>query len=282
MNLEAVRNWNPAPIRERYDAQRTILYALGTGAGSDPADLPYIYEKQLRALPMMAVVLASDGFWFDDPRFGIDWTKLLHGEQMLEWHRPLPPTGEVIGQTKVEAIYDRGTEKGALVVQTHTLHDADSGELIATNRATLVLRGDGGFGGSSAGAPIPHPIPERPFDLTLALPTRPEQAAIYRLSGDPNPLHIDPQVARRAGFEHPVLHGLCSYAIAGRAVIKILCDGNPDRLKRLDVRFSSPVFPGETLVTEIWKEEPGRAAFRVRAAERDVVVINNGLAEYGG
>jgi acyl dehydratase len=124
-------------------------------------------------------------------------------------------------------------------------------------------------------------LPDRPFDLAVSLATRPEQAALYRLSGDYNPLHIDPAVARSAGFDRPILQGLCSYAIAGRAIVAALCEGDADRLRRLDVRFSAPVFPGETLVTEIWKEDPGQAAFRMRVAERDIVVLNNGYAEFG-
>jgi acyl dehydratase len=280
MDIEFVRNWNPPPRREHYDAQRTMLYALGAGAGYAPEDLSYVYEKQLKALPTMAVVLASEGFWFDDPRAGIDWKNALHGEQSLELHRPLPPVGEVIGRTRVDAIYDKGPNKGAQLIQLQTLHDAQSDALLATIRATVLLRGDGGFGGSSAGLPKPHPLPERPCDTSIALATRPEQAAIYRLSGDRNPLHIDPAVAQQAGFERPILHGLCSYAFAGRAVIKALCNGDPERLQRLDVRFSNPVFPGDTLVTEIWHEAEGVAAFRVRVLERGIVAIDNGLVKY--
>lgn len=288
MNIDATKSWNPPGRRERYDAQRTILYALGVGAGRGPDDLPFVYEKQLRALPTMAAVLASEGFWFDDPRFGIDWPRLLHGEQRLEIHRPLQPAGELIGQTRVDAIYDKGADKGALLVQSQTLHDARSGELIATIGATLMLRGDGGFGATVYGPntasgtqpPKPHRLPEHRHDIEIAIATRPEQAALYRLSGDPNPLHIVPAVAQTAGFERPILQGLCSYGIAGLSIIKTLCNGDPERLRRLDARFISPVFPGETLVTEIWHERKGGAAFRVRVAERDVVAISNGRAEY--
>ena len=161
------------------------------------------------------------------------------------------------------------------------LHDAASGDLLATIGSTAFLRGDGGFGGRSDGAPKPHPMPtDRPADLTLDFATRPEQALIYRLSGDYNPLHVDPEVAVAGGFPAPILHGLCTYGIAGRAAVKGLCGGDPARLKRLDVRFSSPVYPGETLRVEIWREGAGQASLRVRVVERDLVVLQNGLVEY--
>ena len=280
MDIDSVMRWNPEPIRERYDSRRTILYALGVGAGAQPDELRYVYEHGLEALPTMAVVLATEGFPAKADPTGIDWGRALHGEQGLEMHRPLPGTGDVIGRSRIDGLYDKGPGKDAILVQSRTLHDATTGDLIATTRATIILRGQGGFGGTAEGAPRPHAMPERPFDLSVALPTRPDQAAIYRLSGDLNPLHIDPAAAHRLGFDHPILHGLCSYAIAGRAVVTALCGGDAGRLTRLDVRFSAPVFAGETLVTEIWKEDAGRAAFRVRVAERDTIVLNNGLAEY--
>ena len=152
--------------------------------------------------------------------------------------------------------------------------------LIATVRQCSFLRGDGGFGGRSDGAPAPHPMPDRPTDDVIRMRTRPEQALIYRLSGDYNPLHIDPKVAEQGGFERPILHGLATYGVAGRAVLKALCGDQPERLRRFDVRFSSPVYPGESLDIAIWREGTGRAALRARAVERDVVVLQNGYVEY--
>jgi acyl dehydratase len=184
----------------------------------------------------------------------------------------------LIGQTSIEGLYDKGS-KGAVLALKRELRDAD-GVLLATVRSSAFLRADGGFGGSSAGQAFPHLIPDRPPDTSLSIATRLDQALIYRMSGDFNPLHVDPAVARQAGFERPILHGLCTYGIAGRAIIKALCGGDPERLRRLDVRFSTPVYPGETLVTEIWLEEGQRAAFRVKVAERDVVALNNGRADY--
>jgi acyl dehydratase len=274
------------PVTQAYTERDSILYALGVGAGSvDPAtDLRYLYEGApggLQALPGMAVVLATGPFWMQDPATGIDWRRILHGEQTLRLHRPLPAAARVVGQQRIEALIDKGAGKGALMLLGRTLHDAGSGDLLATVGSTVFMRGDGGFGGRPDGAPRPHPMPEgRGPELALDLPTRAEQAALYRLSGDLNPLHVDPAVAAAAGFERPILHGLCSYGIAARAVIRLLCGNEATRLTRFDARFASPAFPGETLRTEVWRDGPGRASFRARVVERDQIILNHGLAEF--
>jgi len=284
MNVDYVRNWRMGPRPVRYDAMRSILYALGVGAGADPAELALVYEKRLQALPTMALVLADPGFWLMQPPAAVDWPKVLHGEQFLTLHRPLPATGVVDVESWTQALYDRGREKGAVLVQATRLREADGGAAIATARATLLLRGDGGFDSAAPAAPAaparPHAMPTRAPDMAVALATRADQAMLYRLSGDLNPLHIDPDAARAAGFARPILHGLCTYGFAGRAAVKALCEGDPGRLRQLDARFTSPVYPGETLITEIWREGPGCAALRVRVAERDAVVIDYGYAEY--
>lgn len=279
VNAEAVLNWRFDPVVEHYGAPRAILYALGVGAGAEESDLPLVYERGLKALPTMAVVLAGERMWMNDPRAGITFAQVLHGEQRLEIHRPLPAEATVVGQASVEGLFDKGA-KGAVLLLKRELRDQADGALLATVRSSAFLRADGGFGGSSEGQPAPHPTPDREPDLRLTFKTRDDQALIYRLSGDFNPLHADPVMAAAAGFPRPILHGLCSYGVAGRMIVKALCDGDPDRLARLDVRFSTPVFPGETLVTDIWREEPGRAAFRVRVAEREVVAISNGRADF--
>ena len=281
LNPNVVLDWPFEPVTETYDAQRTIIYALGIGAGATGAqsDLDLVYERDLKALPTMAVVLASERMWMDDPRTGITFTQILHGEQGLVIHRLLPSAGTVLSQSFIDGLYDKGA-KGAVLVTRRELRDAITGEPIATVRATAFLRADGGFGGRSEGQPAPHTLPSRTPDLELTIGTRLDQAMIYRLSGDLNPLHIDPEVARKAGFDRPILHGLCSYGIVGRALIEALCGGRPERLKRLDVRFSAPVYPGETLVIDLWREAAGRAAFRVRVRERDIVVLNNGLLDF--
>ena len=288
LDYEKILHWPLAPTTQRYEQRDTILYALGLGTAASnpvpPDDLKFVYEGAeggLACLPTMAVVLATGAFWMQDPATGIEWQKILHGEQMLTLHKPLPVAATVVGVHSVDEIYDKGEGKGALMLLTRKLYDQANGDLLATVGSTCFMRGNGGFGGKSEGAPKPHPVPtERAPDLVLDLPTRPELAALYRLSGDWNPLHIDPAVAAAAGFAQPILHGLCSYGIAGRAVLAALCGNQPARLKQLDLRFASPVFPGETISTEIWREGPGRAAFRARVVERDVLVLNNGRAEF--
>lgn len=277
---ERLLHWPIAPVTQHYGVRDTILYALGAGAGLDE-DLRFTYEEGLQALPTMAAVLACPPFWLQDPATGIVWQKVLHGEQRLSLHAPLPTAGRVVAREKVSALFDKGADKGSIMVLERSLRDETGDQLLATLETTVVLRGNGGFGGSSEGARKPHPLPvDRPADLQLDLATRPEQALLYRLSGDYNPLHADPKVATAAGFAKPILHGLCAYALAGRALLKLLCGNDAARLRQLDVRFVSPVYPGETLRTEVWLESAGRAAFRVSVVERGVVALNNGYAEY--
>jgi len=280
-----LKSWPFDDVVQSYTARDSILYALGVGLGEDPTDaneLTFLYEEGLKALPTLAVVLSRPGFWLRDPRSGVDWKQVLHGEQGFVVHRPLPPEGEVSARTRIDEIVDKGAGKGALIYSSRTLIDRRDGEPLCTLTSTTFCRGDGGFGGpgswsqSSALRPIPHSAP----DLTCDLPTSRRAALIYRLSGDLNPLHIDPEVARAAGFPRPILHGLASFGVAGHALLQRLCDYDPSRLTRMDVRFSSPVFPGETIRTEIWRIGPGQAAFRSRVIGRDVVVLNNGYAEY--
>jgi acyl dehydratase len=284
--------WPLPPTTQTYTERDTALYALGLGlARSNPASastLRFVYEGAeggLAALPTMATVLATGPFWMQDPATGIDWRRLLHAEQRLELHRPLPAAATVIGEHRVDAIYDKGADKGALMLLSRRLFDQASGDLLATVGSTAYLRGDGGFGGRSDGAPAPHPVPaDRPADHVVEHATRAEQALIYRLSGDLNPLHADAAVAQAAGFDRPILHGLCSYGIAGIAITSALCGGEAARLKRLDLRFASPVYPGETLVTEIWVTGTGRAALRMRvpgrADTKRQVVLDHGLAGF--
>lgn len=276
LNPDLLLGLEPIISRQTLSARDTMLYALGLGAN----ELCFVYEDGLKALPTMPVVLGSPGFIWRDPALGVTWQKLLHGEQWLTVHAPLPVEGEIIGTTRIEEVYDKGADKGALAITSRELHDAH-GTHLATVRGSSFMRGDGGFGGTSVGAPKPHTMPEgRAPDHQVTIKTNENQAMIYRLSGDNNPLHIDPAVAQQGGFAAPILHGLCSYGIAGRAVLRALCDNDPTRIKRFDVRFSSPVFPGETILTEIWVEGSGKAAYRAKVVERDMVVLNNGYVEF--
>lgn len=285
IDYQTLKNWPFAPIEHAYAARDSILYALGLGFGADPMDrrqLDFVYEDGLKALPTMAVVLAYPGFWLKEPGTGVDWKKVLHGEQGLKVHEPLPAAGTVVGTTRIDALVDKGAGKGALLYSTREVRDKASGRLLAEVTSCGFLRGDGGFGGPAGATPRPQPIPERAPDAATEITTLPQAALLYRLSGDFNPLHADPDVAHAAGFERPILHGLCTYGVAGHALLKLVCDYDPARLKRMDVRFSAPVYPGETIRTEVWREAEGRFAFRCIAIERKIVVLNNGYAELRG
>jgi acyl dehydratase len=281
MDYEALKNWRFEEVEQRYGKRDTILYALGLGLGHDPADahqLRFVYEKELLALPTMAVVLGYPGMFLRDPRIKADWRRLLHGEQALTLHRPLPVEGVAIARQRLTGVVDKGAERGALVFTEREVIDAATGRLLASLQSTSVLRGDGGFGGPSGPVPEPHPIPERMPDMVEDIPTLPQAALIYRLSGDMNPLHADPEIAEAAGFPRPILHGLCTFGVVGVALLKRCCGWDPARLRSMRVRFSSPVFPGETVRTEIW-HDGAIVSFRARVAGRETVVINNGRAE---
>ena len=272
-------------VTHRYTKKDTMLYALGLGVGTlDPTDmneLKYVYEKGLVALPMLAVTLAADSMRLSDPQFGVNYRMLLHAEQSLRMHKPLPVEGTVHSDATIDEIYDKGAAKGAIMYMTRKLYDAANGDLLVTMGTVSFLRGDGGFGGKSEGQPKPRPVPaDRAPDLKVEMQPSLNQALIYRLAGDYNPLHIDPEVARSAGFDRPILHGLCAYGMAGRALIKALCGDDPAKLRQLDVRFTSPVFPGEPLHAEVWRLGAGDAAFRLIATKRNVVVEDFGRFEY--
>lgn len=268
-------------VAHSYGDRETILYALGLGLGLDPMSeeaLAFVTETRLRALPTMASVLGYPGFWLRNLDTGVDWVKVLHGEQAVTLHRPLPPRGSVIGHNRVIDIIDKGPGKGALVYVERRIVEQGSGALLATLRQTAFCRGDGGFGGPKRETPPPHTIPDRAPDLVCDLPTSGQTALIYRLSGDDNPLHSDPAVARAAGYPRPILHGLATFGMAGYAILKSVCACEPARLTTIAARFSAPVFPGETIRTEMWCDG-AVVSFRARAIERDVVAINNGRAE---
>jgi acyl dehydratase len=241
-------------------------------------ELPFVYEKNLKVLPTMAAVLGYVGFWARDRDTGIDWVKLVNGEQGVTLHRPLAGQATVIGRQRIVEVIDKGAGKGALVLSEREVTDKTSGELIATVTQTSFCRADGGFGGPPREAPVPHPMPTRAPDAVCDLKTRPEAALIYRLSGDRNPLHAEPAVAKQAGYPRPIMHGLGNFGIAGHAVLKTMCGYEPGRLVSFACRFSAPVFPGETIRTEMWRDG-AVVSFRSRVVERDAIAINNGRAE---
>jgi acyl dehydratase len=267
-------------VDHAYAEKDAILYALGLGLGQDPTnedELAFVYEKKQKALPTFALVLGYTPYWLRNPKSGVTWNKVVHGEQAFDLHRPVMPKGAVVGRTRVTEVIDKGEGKGALVYSVRQVVDKASGELIATLRQTTFCRADGGFGGPRRDAPLPHPIPEREPDLVCDLPTRPEMALVYRLSGDINPLHAEPDFAKAAGFPRPILHGLATFGVAGHAILKAICGYDPARMTSMAGRFSAPVFPGETIRTEMWRDG-SVVSFRAKVVERDVVAINNGRA----
>ena len=282
LDYRHVLNYPVPVVEQRYTWRDSALYALSAGLGTDALDdaqLRYVYEQHAsgqQALPSMAAVLGYPGFWMRAPDVGIDWVRLVHGEQALTIHRPLPVEGHVVGRTRVVGIADKGADKGAVVYSERRVEDPASGELLATLQMSTFCRGDGGCGGTDAPPYTLKAVPERAPDAVCDLPTLPQQALWYRLNGDFNPLHADPAVARKAGFDRPILHGLCTYAVACHAAVRTACGYDAARLRALNVRFAAPVFPGETLRAEFWQAEGGMA-LRARVLERDVVVLSHGF-----
>lgn len=275
---DTVLNWPIPAVRQVYTPRDTMLYSLGIGMGSDPCDeaeLPFVQERGLRAFPAMAVVLAHPGFWQREPGTGIDWARALHAEQSIRLLRPLPPGAAVTSTSRVTEIADKGEGRGALVLQEREVRLEDTGELIAVLEQLAFCRGDGGCGGPTSLSRPALSLPGRAPDLVHRLTSLPQAALIYRLSGDYNPLHSDPQVARHAGFDRPVLQGLCSLGIAMRSVLGQARAYDTDSVRQIDVRFAAPVFPGETLRTEIW-DEGDTLWFRSFAEERELLVLTNG------
>jgi acyl dehydratase len=267
------------PYDRSWTSKDALLYAVGVGAGlGDPlSELAFTTENTegtpQRVLPTYAVLLAQVP---GARRIGtFDPAMLVHAEQAFELHRPLPPEGTVRATAKVTGIYDKG--KGALVVTESTAVDPATGEVVITSRGSAFIRGEGGFGGDR-GPRDDWALPERPPDHVVTYPTRPEQALVYRLSGDRNPLHSDPAFAARAGFDRPILHGLCTYGVAGRALLHALAGSDPARFAGMSGRFSSPVLPGEALTTSIWAGD-GTALFRT-TKEDGTVVIDHGRAAF--
>nr|WP_237392577.1 MaoC/PaaZ C-terminal domain-containing protein [Aurantiacibacter rhizosphaerae] len=277
--MAELKDFRLKPIVHRYDAKDSMLYALGLGYGDDPTDprqVQFVYEQGLKSVPSICVVLAHPGFWINTPNLEIDWVKVLHGEQAFTLHSPLPAEGVVRGEYDVVAVEDKGP-KGAVMHVTKRLYDDESDALLSEVTSVYMLRGDGGCGDYGTVPTPPQPLPDRDPDMTVEISTLPQSALIYRLSGDRNPIHADPEAARKAGFDRPILHGLCSMGIATRAIIDAVADGDPDRLKALSLRFSKPVYPGETLQISIFRDGADYR-FSARAMERDLVVLDRGTA----
>jgi acyl dehydratase len=280
MDVQLVLARDFGRIEQTYSAKDSILYALGVGLGSKPLDprhLKFLYEAGLLAMPSMANVLGHPGFWAIDPTYAINWKKLLHAEQRMIMHATLPPEGKVVSHIDIMGIRDLG-DRGSMMHQRKILRDAASGKDVATTISTLMLRGDIATGNHGEApdelAKLPETTPDRSMDVEAAeiLPL------IYRLSGDLNPLHIDPAVAEVAGFPRPILHGLATKGIATYAILSEYCDLDPARLRSMSLRFSRPVLPGDVLRFDFWSSKPGAVQFRASVPARDLVVLDRGLA----
>lgn len=262
--------------RNEWTQDQVILYHLGCGAGfqkpTDPAELEYTYERNLKVLPSFGVipVFGAMGGIGGVPGIEINFALVLHGEQDLEIHRPIPTAAKVVNQPRIAGIYDKG--KAALII-TEVETSLENGEKLFTNRFSIFARGEGGFGGD-AGPKAGNLPPDRTPDIVVETPTLPQQALIYRLSGDKNPLHADPDFAKLGGFDTPILHGLCSYGIVCKAVVDTLLEGKVDRVARYQARFAGVFFPGETMVTSMWKEGD-QILVASHAKERGTPVISN-------
>jgi acyl dehydratase len=265
---------------QRYTPKDVMLYALGVGLGQNPVDaneLAFVTETNLKVLPTYPVVLGFEPFLLRDHDTGIDFSRTVHGEEQLEIHRLPATSGTIVARHRILDVIDKGAGKGALLLMERAIFEQATDAPLATIRQTVFCRADGGFG-EVRPAPAVHPLPDRAPDLVCDLSTRPEMALIYRLSADLNPLHSDPDVARAAGFERPILQGLGTFGVTGHALLRSLCGYDPTRIALIAGRFTAPVFPGETIRTEIWRD--GNAvSFRARVMERDVIAINNGWAK---
>jgi acyl dehydratase len=281
LNATKLQAWRGQGVSQNSD-RRSILYALGVGLGQEPTDedqLSYVFERNLRVLPTMAMVLGAPLEFLRDPEIGIDFARMLHGESGLVMHDVLPVDGHLRAEAKIDQLVDRGQDKGAACYFSNEIFDQDTGKHLATSTGCFILRGNGGFGGEDAEPRKAHPVPRRAPDLTCSLAIPAQAALIYRQSGDLNPLHIDPAIAARAGFDRPIYHGLGTFGVAGHAVLRTLCDYDATRFQRLDLRYAAPVYPGETLEFAFYHQGSGRYALTARSVGRDVIVLKNGLVE---
>ncbi len=289
IDYAALKAWVFDDIVQQYSTDDSVRYALALGLGSNPID-----PQQLRflsddadgmplALPTMAVVLGYPGSWMRDPTTGIDFSKIVHGEEGVVWHAPIPAAGTVRAKHRITRIVDKGPGRGAVVTYDKELFEAHTGTLLATVTHSTFARGNGGFAtethpGDTAASPS-QPVPTAAPTQVIEVATLPQQALLYRLCGDRNPLHSDPQTARAAGFDRPILHGLCTWGIVGHVLLGACADSDPARLRRLFARFSAPVFPGETLRVEL-HEDSNEVRFRVLSVGSDRVVLDHGHAVF--
>lgn len=258
-------------IPGEWNEKDVMLYALGVGETS----LPFCYERDLRVLPTFAVVPPFPAMFTIGGAMNVNPMMILHGEQRIELAGPIPTRAKVVSQPQVVALYDK--VKGAVVVVDVETRD-DKGALLFKNTFTVFARGEGGFGGDRGPAGAKNEPPSRAPDAVEEMKTAEHQALLYRLSGDTNPLHADPDMAALGGYPKPILHGLCTFGHVGRAILHRFCESDPARFKDFEVRFSGVVYPGETIVTEMWRESPTRVVVQAKTRERGDVVLSSAAA----
>ena len=281
VNLEKLLTHEVAPVEHSYGPKDVILYALGLGFGQNPTDqneLQFAYEKNLKALPTWPLMQGYAPYWLRDGNYGLTFSHAVHGEQGLILHAPVMTEGHVVGQERVVDVVDKGEGRGALIYSERTITDKADGRLLATLSQTTFCRADGGFGGPAGPARPWHKVPDTAAHHVCDIVTLPQSALIYRLSGDYHELHADPDYARIAGFEKPILPGRCTFSIAGLAILKTCCDYDPLHFKSMAGRFSAPAYPGETIRTELWRDG-NSVAFRASVPARGVVVLDCGQAQ---
>ena len=277
INYDEIMNLTSENVEISYSDKDSILYSLGIGLGNDPMnlnELKYVYENSQSVLPSMAT-----NFQYHSPlllKTNINFIMVVHGEQRLSITNALPVSGDFIANAKVIGCYDKGPARGAIIEVETTVKNKKNNEEICKLVSTTFARGDGGFGGPDSPKKEIF-IPDGEPDYVSEVSTKPDQALIFRLSGDYNPLHSDPNFAKAAGFEKPILHGMCTYGIACRSLVNEVCENDASKLKRFDCRFSSPVYPGETIITEMWKKDK-MIYFNSKVKERDKLVLKNGVS----
>lgn len=280
MSIADLSSRSFSPVTQSYTSRDTMLYALGLGVGHDPVDplqLRFVYERQLLTLPTFAATLASPTAWMWDPATGIDADHVVALSHSLELFSEIPTSGVIRSEGRVTQVYDRGPDKGAVIHWERDLIDNESSKLLSRMHARALARNNGGFGGRpSPGRAVEH-IPERNPDVRVEWATVESQALLYRLSGDLNRVHADPVAAHSAGFKRPILHGLCMLGIVGYTLVKVACDGDPSRLRRIATRYAGIAYPGQTLIIELWQED---AEWYFRCASRDDprLVLDGGSA----
>ncbi|MEM7432417.1 MAG: MaoC/PaaZ C-terminal domain-containing protein [Pseudomonadota bacterium] len=260
-----------------YTDRDSMLYAQSIGMGRDPVDrkeLDYVYEQgaSMRTVPTLATAVVPNMF---PPDLGWDFGQVLHIEHRLQLYRPMPPAAKLKIDKRVVDIFDRGEKLGAMFFFEVEGRLAKDDTVLFTQNVSVMARGDGGFGGPRGKGLPSHRVPRREPDLWCETDTRVDQALLFRLNGDRNPLHADPDAAAQAGFEIPILHGLCTYGVACHAVLKTICDYDHTLIEAFDARFSQPVMPGETIRTDMW-QDGNVVSFQCSVPKRDVLVLRNG------